>query len=385
MISWDSQHFLANGRAAGVDRLTLHNANDTARRILQANHDAPVVFTLRHLAHLTDVPYAYLRRIVERNSEIEPYRVFTLRRGGAGPGRAPRIICAPEPLLLRTQRWIHENILTTGALHEASVAYAKNSSIVRAAEKHCGASWLVKLDVSNFFDSILEPRVYEVFRKLGYQPLLALELARICTRLRFSGNVETRYKSSYVRIPQYSSHGLGHLPQGAPTSPLLANLVCIEFDEQVTKIAQAKGLRYTRYADDLTLSFRGKGFSRKDAAEVINQCYDAMKSRSLWPNRTKTRVVPPGARKIVLGLLVDGKRPSLTREFRDQMKAHLYFIKKFGPAEHARNRGFDSVIGLQNHVFGLGAYALGVDRKWAREQMRELRSLPWPTAFSMPV
>ncbi|MBN8750970.1 Reverse transcriptase (RNA-dependent DNA polymerase) [Xylophilus ampelinus] len=383
MTSWDSQHYLSSGLVAGIDAGLLARVDATARRMLAVNPTATVIVSLGHLASLCDVPYGYLRRVIRRDATLEPYRVFALARGGHGPTRRPRTICAPEPLLLRAQRWIHANVLQHAKAHAASTAYAKGCSVVEAARVHCGASWLIKLDVSNFFDSILEPKIYQVFLAQGYQPLVAFELARLCTRVRSKGNV-ARSTGSGVPGP-YVYPSIGHLPQGAPTSPLLANLVSFAFDEEVSQLARRFCLRYTRYADDMTLSFRGTGFDRTKAREVIGACYRIMLDHSLWPNRTKTQVIPPGARKLVLGLLVDGNRPALTREFREQMRMHLHFLETQGPVSHAQHRGFGSVIGLQNHLFGLAAHAMGVNKAIGRDWMYRLQRLPWPAAFEMPV
>ena len=86
------------------------------------------------------------------------------------------MICVPEPTLLIVQRWINQRILSHAKPHQASTAFAEGCSIKRAAERHCCARWLIKLDVANFFESISEVRVYRVFVGLGYQPLVSLEL-----------------------------------------------------------------------------------------------------------------------------------------------------------------------------------------------------------------
>lgn len=105
-----------------------------------------------------------------------------------------------------------------------------------------------------------------------------------------------------------------------------------------------------------------------------------MKKTGLSPNRTKTQIVPPGSRKIVLGLLVDRENPRLSREFRYLMRQHLYFLKKssVGPAKHAKAKGFDSVGGFKNHVFGLATYARQIDKDYGEKCLRALESIDWP-------
>lgn len=385
MNHWHSQRFLNEGRDKHVSPEVLAHADAIAKSIKQANAAIPPIFTLRHLAHEVDVPYPFLRDVVARTRDFEPYAVFRLRKSTVGhrPDRF-RFICAPHPHLLKTQRWIHEHILSKGMRHSASGAYHPDSRIVDTAKVHCGAKWMVKLDVTNFFESILEPRVYEVFQDFGYQPLVSFELARICTRVRFSGN-PIRPKGRSYSIKSYTQNPfIGHLPQGAPTSPMLANLASYDLDEALTSMAKTFGIniKYTRYADDITFSTTDKAFSRENAMKLINQAYEELKSHGLWPNLSKTHIVTPSARKIVLGLLVDGKEPRLSREFKDALRMHIHFLNKpdIGPVGHAERRGFDTVIGLQHHVFGLAAFAIGIENNWGRARMAELRSVNWPTA-----
>ncbi len=100
----------------------------------------------------------------------------------------------------------------------------------------------------------------------------------------------------------------------------------------------------------------------------------------LAPNITKTQIMPPGARKIVLGLLVDGEVPKLSREFRSKLRMHLYYLKHsdVGPVSHAENRGFESVFGLKNHIEGLIAYAGQIDPKYAALCNNQMEKINWP-------
>jgi len=109
------------------------------------------------------------------------------------------------------------------------MAFSPNCDPLQNAAMHTTARWLVKLDITNFFESISERQVYRVFREAGYCALMAFQVTRICTRLG-SGSFKygkrrwkTRGKDRYKVL---ANDRLGHLPQGAPTSPMLANLVC---------------------------------------------------------------------------------------------------------------------------------------------------------------
>ncbi|PZO55808.1 MAG: RNA-directed DNA polymerase [Alphaproteobacteria bacterium] len=385
MTPWRSQAFRAEAIAGGGSAGVITNAVATAAALHKHTPDAPPVFTLGHLAHLTDVHYRFLRQVVERQ-DPERYRRFRILKRTSGAGGAPRyrIICVPDPRLMRVQRWINANVLALGHVHKASTAFKAGDNIVAAAGVHCDAKWMIKIDILNFFESVSEQSVYHVFRGLGYQPLISFELARLCTRRGESSNARRGKRWAHSvghakRITNYHSSVLGHLPQGAPTSPMLANLAMKGFDEAVSRLADTYDLSYTRYADDLTLSSLGL-FDRSRAQTIVSEVYDQLRCWGFRPNLAKTLIVPPGARKVVLGLLVDRQVPRLTKAFRARMRRHLYFLShpQHGPVKHAAALGFASVYGLRNHVSGLIAYAQQVDANFAADAWGKFDAIVWP-------
>ncbi|MFN4041888.1 MAG: reverse transcriptase family protein, partial [Brevundimonas sp.] len=343
-MPFSPQQFLRTGRSLGVSEQILQAAILRADRITRHRSDRAVVFTLGHLAVLSGVHYKTLRNWVGRWGP-EPYRQFFLsktpdrRRTAPAASRPMRRIAVPAPALMAEQRWLLERILHTAPQHAASVAFHRKSDIVDAARLHCGCRWLIKLDVRDFFESIYEPAVFRVFQDLGYAPLLAFELTRLCTRVKpdqdeapgdagMTRDLVGRGVPAYERIKlgppapwgrsrslhpsdravemrRYDMGGrlalpMGSLPQGAPTSPLLANLAVRTMDERISKIAADYGLVYTRYADDIALSTADKAFDREKAGEVIGKVFYELDRQGLRPHQAKTRIVPPGARKIVL-------------------------------------------------------------------------------------
>ena len=353
--------------------------------IRNVNANVAPVFTLRHLAHEADADYGLLRAVVRRKID-DPYRVFRISKRQSYPGEKRfRVIAVPEPHLLRTQRWITCNILAAVRPHSASVAFSPNDSIRAAAELHCSAKWLIKLDVRNFFESISEINVYRVFRHLGYQPLIAFEMTRLCTRVGSptSFRLAERWSSDLGRRPviaAYQAALMGHLPQGAPSSPMLANLAVREFDAKVTEIAATHGLTFNRYADDLIFSTPSRDFARKRCSTVIDEVYQAMWGAGLSPNITKTVVSPPGARKIVLGLNVEAATPRLPREFKDRLRQHLHYLLRpdVGPIHHARAKGFVSTLGLKHHLQGLVSFARQIEPEYGRSCAESLAVVRWP-------
>ncbi|KRB88444.1 hypothetical protein ASE07_17840 [Noviherbaspirillum sp. Root189] len=281
-------------------------------------------------------------------------------------------------MLIKAQRWIHENILQFGRFHEAACAYRPGSKIVDTASLHCEARWMVKMDVTNFFESILETKVYKVFRSFGYQPLVAFELTRICTRIRKES--PRRIQPSKAGISSYANNYVGHLPQGAPTSPLLANLAVYDLDKELSLLARQNGMIYTRYADDITFSSVTSTWSRAKAVQLLCDGHAKLKSHGFWPNHAKAHIVSPGSRKIVLGLTVDGTAPRLTKQFKNTLRAHIHYLERFQLSNRPPHQvlGFDSILGLQRHVFGLAYYAMGIERGWGAARLAELKSISWP-------
>ena len=353
---------------------------------------APPIFSLRHLAEYTGVSYGVLRAIVSR-SERRTYRDFLIHKRPTHDGtRRYRRISVPCAPLMLTQKWVNTHILRAASVDEASAAFAPGCSIYEAARSHCNAKWLIKIDVRDFFSSINEIGVYRVFRSLGYQPLVSFELSRLCTRLGGTAEracwINFRPKPSdhewhwnapnYMTIRSYHAERVGYLPQGAPTSPMLANLVMRSTDAGLRKLASAWGLTYTRYADDITFSTTG-AFHRDICRTLIDEVYRVLSKVGLRPNLSKTHVVPPGARKVVLGLLVDGDKPRLPRDFRMRMRQHLHHLEMpNGPSRHAVSRGFASVSGLRHHLEGLAAFASQIEPLYGRELTSRLKAIVWP-------
>ena len=112
--------------------MTVEYATRTGAHTIAKRGDRPPVLSLRHLAHMTDVSYKFLRSVVSRD-ESDPYRLFRIRKRASAASKRYRVICVPDHALLRTQIWIAQNILRTATPHHASTAFAKGNNIVYAA------------------------------------------------------------------------------------------------------------------------------------------------------------------------------------------------------------------------------------------------------------
>jgi len=373
MITDSPHRYLRAGLQAGVDRVVIERALAEARQVESVGLTS--VLTLKRLAWQTGASYIYLRETVQR--KIDPYSdILRHRRNGAEMRR----ISAPNPPLMAVQRWILRRIVQGLPVHHSSYAYMPGNSIVSCASRHVGASWLIKMDIHDFFHSIDERQVYDLFWEAGYNKLISFELARICTRGGLGPLINQSYLSRQV-ISSYRSRRLGVLPQGAPTSGALANVVMYGCDEQLDALARAHNLIYTRYADDIVFSAR-EDLTRHRATEVIQAAEGILRRHDFKPHRKKTKICPPGSRRIVLGLLVDGTSVRLPKQTCQRIEGHIRGVEHFGLGAHVGHRKFASTFGFVHHMNGLLAFAYGVNPEYAEKRCREwaevLRGQEWP-------
>ncbi len=370
------QRYRSQGRREGVDEAVLDNALAAMRRIRAADPRITPVLTLRHLSYLVDVPFLHLREIVARQAR-RPYKTFYLKKRIPGRSRM-RMINAPNATLLKIHRWIVDNILRHTTAHESSYAFHPGSRPFEAAEEHCGCEYLLKIDLEDFFHNISEGRIAAVFANLGFPNLLSFELARLvtigCERPGKRPDPAVRWPI----IPYYQCRHEGMVPQGAPTSPMLSNLVMFRTDEMLTRLAAAHGMKYTRYADDLAFSC-GPGKDLTQVRRFMRLVLGELNDAGFRPNLRKTTIRGPGSRRIVLGMLVDSDRPRLTGEYKDMIRLHLHYLTSsgHGPAVHAAARK-TSISGIFHHVRGLIAWAQIVEPEFGAAALKRFETVEWP-------
>ncbi len=332
------------------------------------NQKLPVIFSLRHLGKITGIGYELLHESVNRKRETANYTLFPVKKRSG----KRRFIHAVNGKLFYLQKYINQEILQRIEPYSSSFAFHPSGGIKKCAMMHCGCKWLLQFDLRDFFYTISEPSIYKLFVELGYRPLLAFELARLCTTLHLP-----KSKNHYIKpnsflsksavgsdhgknFPYYPQKCLGVLPQGSPTSPMLSNLVAKELDKALFDYAQRNGFVYSRYADDLAFSANALP-SRKSIAQLKREIISLIRINSFRENPDKFRVAGPGAKKVILGLLVDGSTPRLTKEFKKRIDRNIYSIEKHGIKAAAEHDKFESVHGLFNHISGLMSYVHDVD------------------------
>jgi RNA-directed DNA polymerase len=151
-----------------------------------------------------------------------------------------------------------------------------------------------------------------------------------------------------------------------------------DIDQRLTELAMTSNMRFTRYADDIVFSCIDKR-SGSSVRLVRNQILKVLNEAGFRPNLRKTVIRGPGDRKVVLGMLVDGNRPRLAKEFKDQLRMHLHYLshQNFGPAHHAVARG-TSIASIYHHVLGLIFWARAVERAYGSSLLKEFNRIEWP-------
>jgi len=253
-----------------------------------------------------------------KTANISHYVRFRIPKKTGGE----RVISAPMPRLKAAQAWVLHEILEKPALHEAAHGFVRGRSIVSNARPHVGHALLINVDLKDFFPTVGYPRVKGLFQSLGYSEEVATLLGLLCTEpdveeLVLDGR---RY---------YVAQGERHLPQGAPTSPAITNLLCRRLDRRLQKMADELGFVYTRYADDLTFSAKSEDIGQ--AAEVLRRLRGIVAHEGFVIHPDKTRVLRRGRRQEVTGVVVNHK-PGVPRDVLHRFRATLFQIEKDGPA-----------------------------------------------------
>lgn len=200
------------------------------------------------------------------------YAVFSINKSN---GKRKRRISAPSRGLKGIQKWIYRSVLVNIPEGPGCTAYFKGASLDKNAKVHVGKSFVLNMDLKDFFPTITIKRVAGLFRSIGYSQRVSWALANLTT-----------YK--------------GRLPQGAPSSPKIANLICRQLDDRLSSLCKSFKWNYTRYSDDITISGSGQVHD-----QVLDTIMEIIESEGFSVNPTKLRVSRRNSRQLVTGLTVN--------------------------------------------------------------------------------
>jgi RNA-directed DNA polymerase len=267
-----------------------------------------------------------------------------------------RLIESPKVLLKFAQRQVLRKILHAIPPHEAARGFRPGCSVRDFVEPHTGKPLLIRFDLEDFFPSISHARIVRIFLTAGYPETVARALTRLTTRATPHPVLEERD----LTWPERRRLASPHLPQGAPTSPALANLSAFRLDCRLAGLAKAAGADYTRYADDLLVS-GGPDFARQ--ARRFEAAVGAILiEEGFLPNHRKTRVLRQGVKQHAAGLVLNEK-PNIDRREFDRLKAILTNCARHGPASQNRENHPEFATHLEGKLAWVRFIHPGKERK----------------------
>lgn len=282
--------------------------------------------------------------------QVKHYCYDVLRKTTGGV----RLIESPKPRLKNIQRQILEWILCTIPVHDATHGFVGGRSTQTFAAPHVGQRVVLRMDLQNFFPALGRSRIQGLFRTAGYPESVADALGGICANTvppEFWRNFRQEFQPIQLREAR-QLYGQPHLPQGAPTSPAVANLLCFRFDSRLAGLARTFGGRYTRYADDL--AFSGDRNFEKQAKELPGYIAVIAREEGFQMNHRKTRFMRQSVRQHLAGLVVN-QSVNVARPDFDRLKAILTNCMHYGPSNQNRDGHADFRAHLEGRISYVGS------------------------------
>lgn len=318
--------FSGNTTTPKITRFNLEGSTFTAN----VNGQYPRIDTLGDLFEWLELTQAELewfanfwRFDASAPAKLQHYRYEILEKRD---GRM-RLIEKPKTTLKRLQRKIYEEILSASDTHPAAHGFCKGRSCLSHASIHVGKQYLLLFDIAECFQSIGWSKVKSVFLSIGYPDAVSTYLAALCTH---SVRLE-QAQLSLFDATQRDRLKQRHLPQGAPSSPALANAVLHRLDLRLSGLAKSLDLDYSRYADDIAMSSDNHRDWRFLEPVIGGICLD----EGVALNYKKTRIKRSHQKQRVVGVVVNSK-VNIDRKYFDTLKATLTNCARFGL--HSQNR-----------------------------------------------
>ncbi|PQO35299.1 RNA-directed DNA polymerase [Blastopirellula marina] len=303
----------------------------------------------------------------QSNPKLQHYRYRLLQKR---PGEY-RLIEAPKPRLKAIQRRILSDILNHVPPHEAAHGFRRGRSITSFAAPHVGKQVVLKMDLQDFFPSTRAAQIQSIFRFLGYPDTVADLLTGLCTTSAPQDIWPTAApRPAQPTQRQMRRYAEPHLPQGAPTSPVLANLCAYRMDLRFSGLASTVNASYTRYADDMAFSGNQdfarvcQRFSTQAAAIAIDEGYTV--------HFRKTRIMKQGACQRVAGMVIN-RRLNISRKDYDRLKAVLTNCARHGPD----SQNHDAHNDFRSHLEGRVSFVEQINPERGRRLRALLERIDW--------
>lgn len=294
----------------------LHNMENDVEKLTKLG--LPIFKNVEELAALLKVNVSQLRFLAfnRKVSKVSHYKRFNLPKKTGGT----RKISAPMPFLKQVQYHILEEILYKLEIQDTAYGFVPKRSIVGNAQQHLNKAVVVNMDLKNFFPTITYLRVKGLFESFGYAEKYATILALLCSEpdvdaVQLDGQ---RY---------YIATGERFLPQGAPTSPVITNLICRTLDKRLLGAAKKNDFVFSRYADDLT--FSAEEHAKENLGKILWIAHRIVKEEGFVMHPDKLRIMHQGRHQEVTGIVVNEKL-NVSRKTLKQFRALLFQIERDG-------------------------------------------------------
>ncbi|MDZ7812345.1 MAG: reverse transcriptase family protein [Ideonella sp.] len=281
-----------------------------------------------------------------------------------------RLLEVPEPYLRALQQKVLHQGLNPVPPHERAYGFVAGRSVIEHAQQHTGQAVILKFDLQDFFTSIRASRVHALWTTLGYPETVATLLTRLCTVATPEPVLQRWRQEGGAQWHQVLRAREPHLPQGAPTSPALANLCAFGLDLRLEGLAHAHGARYSRYADDVVIS--GSRALLAARARLEGAVLGIVQVEGFALNPRKTRCETQAGRQTVCHIVVN-QHPNMVRTEFDRLKAILHGSLRDGPSAHNR----ESVSDWRAHLHGRVAWLAQLNPDKARRLQTMLQQIDW--------
>lgn len=380
MKSFPFEQFIKNANSEGRTQNFIEACVQYAHNL--EDRDYPVFFSIQHLAMAIGIQSDFLTALIGENEnsrylyenegvKLKKYNHFFIKKKRG----SYREIMAPHKDLKYIQKWLLFNILSKVPLAESCKGFRSGISIHDNASIHSNAKIILKVDLLKFYDTITEKRIYGVFEKIGYAKNLAYSLAKLCTAEHHDKYWSDFNQNEKKILSYYLEFKPPILPQGAPSSPTLANIVATKMDKRFEGLGEKLKFSYSRYADDLTFSINHIG-----TLPPLNLIRKIIEEENFYINEDKITYMHRGSKQYVTGLTVtNGVHTS--KKYRKKIARHIYFCRKYGVENHLLKNieQFPTYNSLKFHdwLYGHICFIHSIDKVASQKLLNDFNKISW--------
>lgn len=294
----------------------------------------PSITTLGKLSDWLDIPHEKLDWFAGNmnfKKDVEKLQHYHLKSIKKRNGNL-RLLEVPKWNLKQVQRHILHGILDHIPAHSASHGFQRGRSIFSYVKAHVGKASVLKFDLKDYFLTAERSRVRALFHKAGYPPQISNYLAKLCTHSCIP-------PTSLGLLPNRLLYEIPHLPQGAPSSPALADKLLFKVDKRIESFCRSLDklqLNNSRYADDFAIS-SDCHINTKTSLFIQDVIQQIINDEGWQLNTKKTKVMHKSQRQSLAGIVINSKTNVVRYEY-DKLRAILHNIQKEGWESQNRNK-----------------------------------------------